>query len=236
MRKILIPLFLLMATTAGAQLNNSWIDYSKTYYKFSVGKTGLYQISQPALALLGLDNTPAEQFQLWRNGEQVRLYTSVPTGALGAGGYIEFLGKMNDGLPDKQLYKEPEFQMCDSFSIHSDTAAYFLTINPGAGNLRYSNAVNNVAGNALPPDAYFMRRVSQPFKSQYNRGYAVVLNEYVYSSSYDLGEGWASGDAGPCCDLFKEFTGLNVYTAGPANSLSVYVAAFGNALNLNLAG
>ncbi|HMO60549.1 MAG TPA: C25 family cysteine peptidase [Ferruginibacter sp.] len=232
MRKLLMPLLLLLTITAGAQLNNSWIDYSKTYYKFNVWRNGVCRINQPVLNAAGLGNIPAEQFQLWRNGEQVRLYTSVSTGLLGASDYIEFLGKANDGLPDKGLYRDPSHQLCDSFSLFSDTAVYFLTVNNGPGNLRYSNRPNNVAGNTLAPEPYFMRRVTNPYKTQYNRGYAIVVGEYVYSSSYDMGEGWTSSDAGPCCDLFREFTGLNVYTAGPANSVSMRIAAFGNALNL----
>ena len=211
MRKLLFPLFLLIASVADAQLNNSWIDYSKTYYKFTLGKSGLCQINQPVLNNLGLGNVPAEDFQLWRNGQQVRIYTSVNSGLLGASDYIEFIGKMNDGVTDRTLYRDPEYQLCDSFSLFTDTVAYFLTVNTGAGNLRYTTRPNNVAGNSLAPDAYFMRRVSNPYKTQYNRGFAAVVGEYVYSSSYDMGEGWTSGDAAPCCDLFKLFEGLNVY-------------------------
>ncbi|MFT3680353.1 MAG: C25 family cysteine peptidase [Ferruginibacter sp.] len=231
MRKFLIPLFLLLAYTASAQLNNSWIDYSKPYYKFRVGKNGLYRIPATALNNAGLGNVPAENFQLWRNGEQVRIYTTVSTGLFGAGDYIEFLGRVNDGVPDNALYREPGYQLCDSFSLFSDTSAYFLTVYAGAGNLRYANRPNNVAGNTLAPDAYYMRRYANPFKSQYNRGYAAVVGEYVYSSSYDMGEGWTSGDAGPCCDLFKTLDEMNIYTAGPPNSVSMHIAAFGNALN-----
>jgi hypothetical protein len=231
MRKIIIALLLITATASKAQLNNSWIDYNKTYYKFKLGKTGLYRINQALLSSIGLANTPAEYFQLWRNGEQVRIYTSAPSGPFGTNDYIEFWGKMNDGAPDKELYMKPGYQLCDSFSLHTDTASYFLTVNPFPGNLRFNDANNNVAGNTLTPDAYFFRTVAQPFKNQYNRGYAVFVGEFVYSSSYDIGEGWTSYDAAPCCDLYKQFDNLNVYTAGPANGVSFYISAFGNALN-----
>ncbi len=231
MRKLFIIVFLLSALVGKAQLTNSWINYNSTYYKFTVGKSGLCRISQSALVAAGLGNTPVEFFQLWRNGEEVRLYTSSPSGPLSSSDYIEFWGKMNDGVPDGSLYRKTGYQMCDSFSLHSDTAAYFLTVNATAGNLRFKDVVNDVASNTLLPEPYFMRRVSMPYKGQYNRGYAVLVGEYVYSSSYDIGEGWTSNDAYPCCDLFKMFTGLNVYAAGPANGLSLYISAFGNALN-----
>ena len=128
--KQLFIIFFIFCTLAGkAQLNNSWIDYSKTYYKFKVGKSGLCRINQPALSSLGLGSTPAENFQLWRNGEQVRLYTSITTGVFGSNDYIEFNGKMNDGIPDKTLYRFASSQLSDSFSLHTDTATYFLTVN-----------------------------------------------------------------------------------------------------------
>ena len=57
----------------------------------------VFRIQQSALNSIGLGNTPAEQFQLWRNGEEVSLYTSAATGPLGPSGYIEFWGLMNDG-------------------------------------------------------------------------------------------------------------------------------------------
>ena len=115
----------------GAQLyNNEWIDYTKTYYKFKVGVTGLYRINQAALASIGLDNTNADHFQLWRNGEQVAIYTSAQSAPLGGDGYIEFWGEMNDGKPDNALYREPDYQLIDKFSLETDSAAFFLTVNP----------------------------------------------------------------------------------------------------------
>ena len=232
MRKIFFILFLFTAGFAKAQLNNSWIDYNKTYFKFKVGKSGLCRINQTLLVSLGLNNTPAEYFQLWRNGEEVRLYTSISSGPFAANDYIEFWGKMNDGVPDTKLYIKPGYQLCDSFSLHTDTATYFLTVNPNPGNLRFTNTVNNIAGNTLAADDFFYRKISSPYRNQYNRGYAVLVGEYVYSSSYDIGEGWTSYDAAPGFDLFKNFTNMNVYTAGPANSVSLNIAAFGNALNI----
>ena len=87
MKKFLLTLLIaissLFATAQTFPYNNEWIDYGKTYYKFSVGKTGLYRISQPTLTSIGIGNTPAEHFQLWRNGREVPLYTSVSSGPLG---------------------------------------------------------------------------------------------------------------------------------------------------------
>ncbi|MFN8243930.1 MAG: C25 family cysteine peptidase [Ferruginibacter sp.] len=230
MRKILLtPVILLLCLSGYSQLNNSWIDYSKTYYKFKLNKDTLCRITQPQLAALGLGSVPAQNFQLWRNGKEVRLFTSVASGVMGAGDYIEFWGEMNDGKPDKALYRNPDFQLSDRYNLNTDTVAYFLTVNPAGNSLRYAASVNNTAGNSLPADAYFMRRVEMNYHQQVNRGYAAVLPEYVYSSSYDIGEGWSTTDIAPGYDLFLGISGLNVYTSGPANSVMFTVSAAGNA-------
>ena len=231
MKKLLIPLFVLLASAAHAQLNNQWIDYGKTYYKFRIAKDTLCRIQQSVLSAAGLGAVSADQFQLWRNGEEVRLYSTVSSGALGAGDYIEFWGQMNDGKPDKQLFRNPDFQLADKYSLETDTASYFLTVNPSGGNLRFTNAVNTAPSSATP-DAYFMRDLDVYYRSQINRGFAEVINEYVYSSSYDAAEGWASNTIAPGFDLAQEFYNLNVYTAGPANSLTVRATAAGTARNL----
>jgi hypothetical protein len=230
MKKILIPIFLLISVIAQAQFNNSWIDYNKTYYKFKIANDMYCRIPQTVLANAGLQNINADNFQLWRNGQQVRIYTSVSNAVLGNTDYIEFWGQKNDGKIDKSLYRVADYQLADKYSLETDTSAYFLTYNTTGGNLRYIDATN-LSPSSVTPDAYFMRSVDQYFNTQLNRGLARSYTEYVYSSSYDMGEGWTSSDVAPGYNLFYTMTGLNVYTAGPANSLSVRVNAAGNAPN-----
>lgn len=230
MKKLLIPLFVMIGFTGYSQLNNSWIDYSKTYYKFKVGKDSLYRITQPTLSAIGLQNVPAQNFQLFRNGKEVRIYTSLASGPLASNDYIEFWGEANDGKPDNNLYRNTDYQLNDRYSLFADTAVYFLTVNPSGNNLRYTVAANNPPG-SLQPEPYFMRRVETNYRSRINRGYAAVVGEYVYASDYDQGEGWTSNETAPCCDLVEQLSGLNVYTSGPPNGVSFSITAFGNALN-----
>ena len=220
---------LLLSVTGFAQLNNSWIDYSKTYYKFRIAKDSLCRIFQPSLPA-AIATVPAQNFQLWRNGKEVRLYTSVTSGVLGAADYIEFWGQMNDGKPDKGLYRDPDYQLSDKYSLESDTSVYYLTVNAAGGNQRYSQSPNIIAGNTLPADNYFMRRVESNYKDIINNGIAAVIGEYVFSSAYDKGEGWSSNNVSPCCALSKNFDNLNVYRSGPPNSVIFTVGASGNAL------
>jgi hypothetical protein len=229
MKKFLFTaIILLLVTTGFSQLNNSWIDYNKTYYKFKLAKDTLCRIPQTVLAAAGLGSTPAQNFQLWRNGKEIRLYTSVATGPLSAGDYIEFWGEMNDGKPDKTLYRDTDFQLDDKYSLFTDTVTYYLTVNTAGTNLRYIQSTNPVAGNTLPADAYFLRRVEEHYKNKLNRGYYRSLGENVYSSSFDRGEGWVSNDINTCCALTRVFNNTNKYTAGPANSVTFTVSAYGN--------
>ena len=63
---------------------------------------------------------------------------------------------MNDGKKDTKLYRDPDYQLSDHYSLQTDTAAYFLTVNPSGTNLRFINSPNNVSGNTLPQEPYFM--------------------------------------------------------------------------------
>jgi hypothetical protein len=230
MKKLLLPALLVLGLTAFSQTyNNSWIDYNKTYYKFKVGSTGLYRIPQSALANIGLGSTPAQQFQVWRNGEEVRLYTSVASGPLPSSGYVEFWGLMNDGKKDTKLYRDPDYQLSDHWSLETDTAAYFLTVNASGSNLRFTDVPNNVAGTSLAPEPYFMNTKGFYYKNMINSGYAVPVGFYVYSSSYDIGEGYTSNDVAPGFDLTSIFDSLNLYPAGPPASFKI--GAAGNAVN-----
>ena len=230
-KKILLPFFLLFAFAVKAQFNNSWIDYSKTYYKFKLVTDNISRIPQSTIAAAGLASVNADNFQLWKNGQQVRLFTSVTGAALGTSDFIEFFGEMNDGKADAPLYKEPQFQLADRFSLETDTSTYFLTVNPAGGNLRYTTAINP-SPSAATPDAYFMRSVDLFYRTNLNRGFALDLNEYVYSSAYDDGEGFTTGDYNINAPFAETINGLNVFTSGPANSLSVRAKVFSNTDNI----
>ncbi len=230
MKKLLIAVLMMVASQANAQLNNSWIDYSKAYHKFFIAKDSLVRIPQSTLAAAGLGAVNADHYQLWRNGVQVRLYTSVSNAALGSSDYIEFWGEMNDGKPDLPLYRVSDFQLNEKYSLETDTAAFFLTVNPAGNNLRFQQVVNTAPSTATP-DPYFMRSIDSFYHRQQNKGYANQVGEYVFSSSYDAGEGWTAGDAAACCAFFQVFTQLNVYRSGPQNSLTLRAYAAGNSPN-----
>ncbi|TAE09615.1 MAG: hypothetical protein EAY72_12290, partial [Bacteroidetes bacterium] len=183
-------------TLAAQPLNNEWIVYNKTYYKFYTQQTQLHRISGATLQAWGLGSTPVEQFQLWRNGKQIPVFTSAATGILPSTGYIEFWATAADGELDKELYRYTDYQLNPQTSLHTTFATYFLTTEVNTTlNLRYTNTVNDVLNNTLPAQASFTHRERINFQNQISKGEAnTFYGEYIYSSSYDKGEGWSSED------------------------------------------
>ncbi|RPD50725.1 C25 family cysteine peptidase [Paracnuella aquatica] len=227
MKKFLFALLTLCCgMLASAQVyNNEWIDHSKTYYKVKVGRNGLHRISKAELDTVGLGTVPAEHFQVWRNGSEVPLFTSAPTGALPNDGFIEFYGERNDGRPDKALYRRPHYQLNDRSSLFTDTAIYFLTVNPTGNNRRIQAQVNDLTGNTLAPLPYFTHTHVQSYTNQLNGGYAVdVETQYLYSSAYDLGEGYTSANIGTNATNSTALGNLFVATTGPAAQFKITVA------------
>ena len=195
---------------------NEWIDYSKTYYKFNIGSDGIYRIADSTLVSKGLGATPAQQFQLWHNGQQIPLYTSIPSGVMVDTDYIEFFGQHNDGTPDTRLYNYPSYQLSTGYSLFTDTAAYYLTVNPSGGNSRITAATNNVSNPGVPPEAYFLDTVSYYFSQLFNPGFAeLVSGDYFYASTFDSGEGFASNFIYPGTPLTQTLNNIYVYPAGP---------------------
>src|SRR3954468_7632884 len=94
---LLLMLFYFISSFAIGQSNlyhNEWIDYNKTYFKFKVMgfgsdnvgapiPNGIVRIPSSTLTSAGLSGASAENFQLWRDGEEVAIYVSKPSGPLG---------------------------------------------------------------------------------------------------------------------------------------------------------
>lgn len=227
--RLLIMLVVLLTTglsLTAQPFNNEWIDFNKTYYKFKVGTDGLYRIPVSTLDANGLNNIPAEQFRLFRNGQEVPLYTSTASGVLPADGYIEFWGLANDGETDKILYREQQFQHRTRYNLHTDTAIYFLTVEPTLSNKRFVSVNNDVASNTLPAEPYFTYKLARDFKERLNSGFAADLEQYVFSSSYDKGEFFSSNEIRQRITRLDNQANLRPAVGGPDARLEF--GAFGN--------
>jgi hypothetical protein len=228
MKKVIhLIFFILSVHTLRAQqpFMNEWIDYSKTYYKFKVGSfgsdaignpipKGVVRIPQTALTAIGLGNIPSEQFQLWHDGEEVPLYISVPAGMLSSSDYIEFWGEMANGKPDKYLYKDSSYQFTNHTSLETDSASYFLTVNPSGSNKRFNTVANNTAGTLLSPEQNFTYTMNRIFRGYINNGFGVFVEQRLYASSYDAGEGFGSRPILSSQPISHTFSNLYVDTLG----------------------
>ncbi|MEO8582879.1 MAG: C25 family cysteine peptidase, partial [Flavitalea sp.] len=130
---------------------------------------------------------------------------------------------------DKALYRSPAYQHTSETSLFTDTAVYFLSVNTTGSGFMYFDPGNDVASNALPAETYFMDKSANYYRTKINAGFAAVVGEYVYSSSYDKGEFWSSAAIKPLNPLVTNKTGLQVYSGGPAAVLKY--GAMGDALN-----
>ncbi|HRH60427.1 MAG TPA: C25 family cysteine peptidase, partial [Chitinophagaceae bacterium] len=208
MKKILLSiscvLFIFFCQAQNRQYNNEWIDYSKTYYKFKVGafgydivgapiKKGVVRITQFVLSTAGLASVPAEQFQLWKDGAEVPIYTSIPSGVFSSSDFIEFVGEISTGKIDKPLYADSSYQLSDYWNLSTDTGTYFITVNTAGNNLRYANAPNNVNGTLLQPEKTFTSTAARYFRFGISEGIGYFVEDVnLYQSAYSRGEGWMS--------------------------------------------
>ncbi|MES2647547.1 MAG: C25 family cysteine peptidase [Bacteroidota bacterium] len=240
LRYLCFLMALLSGTSSFSQtFRNEWIDYSKTYYKFPVAAEGLFRITKATLATLNISEAQAQDFQLWRDGTEQPIFTTESTGPLSATGYIEFYGKPLDGSQDSDLFPNPEHHVYKNLSFFSDTAWYYLTINPGNQNLRFVNEANTVATTQMLPDSFFMHSNSinffrGGFSFNYSYGYAIVppgqqpgTSSFVpiRSSIWDQGEGFASTPFNANSPLNIAFNGLQLFKNGP--SMKVFYSVIG---------
>jgi hypothetical protein len=233
---ILVALLLLLSykkESAAQPFQNEWINYSLTYQKFKIAQTGLYRISQSALASMGWAQVPAEQFVLWRNGEQVPLYTSSAVGPLPSNGFIEFWAEANDGKPDQRLYRIADHQLNDTWSLFTDSASFFLTVDASVIPQRLQPTANLITP-GLTPLSFFIHRTGSYYRERINEGFAQIAGSYLYSSAFDQGEGWTSGDLGGGQTRAEQYQQLFAFSGSgaPLPKLQVHVA--GNAPNNRL--
>jgi hypothetical protein len=216
---ILILIFTILFPNVDTQAQpygNEWIDYSKVYYKFPVREQRFYRIPFATLTSNGLGQVPVEQFQLWRDGKEVPLFTSVPTGLLPANGFIEFFGTANTGVHETPLF-QPGWHYHPDRSMFSDTAYYFLTINPTGNNLRFTPTENKVLETRLLPDSFYMQTLNPLISTNgfYGGNAELVEGVSFRSANWDIGEGLVSSRFDFNRTVQFNFTAMQAFMHGP---------------------
>lgn len=194
---------------------NEWIDYAKTYHKLKVVETGLYKLNYTYLKNLGLENVNPQHLQLFRRGKEVAIYVEGEAdGRLDASDFLEFYGERNDGVLDQELYKNPAHQVHQLHSMYTDTAAYFLTINPAGGNKRMQESNPAVAGRT--PEPYHLQKATLLRTESIQLGQHNGANRLPWM---DRGEGYFSSVKTSAQNF--DITGItNVEATGPLPVIS----------------
>lgn len=229
---ISVPILLACLLAAGpshAQFGNEWIEAGRTYHRFLVASEGLCRISYATLQRAGLATAPLERIRLWRNGREVVLRSSRPTGLPGPSDFIEFYGQPNDGAADRALYRDTSWQPSDRWSLFTDTAAYFLTADPVATGLRYAEMANPVAGHSAAAQPYCLTTVDLAYRTRLNPGFGMNIGLTLNSSSFESGEGWSSREVTPATPLQEILSGLHAVATAPDALLTL--TASGNTSN-----
>ena len=128
-------LFLLWMMSQGhaqAPFGNEWIDYTKPHFRIPITQVALYRIPYNTLlaAIPGLGGINAAEYALYNNGVQIPIYISW-TGTPINTDYIEFYGKLTNGVVDSKLYLKPDKILNLNASFVSDTTMYYLTFRNG---------------------------------------------------------------------------------------------------------
>lgn len=217
----------LISSAAGAQtkFGNEWIDYSQTYYKIKVAKSGLYRLDYTYLSNAGLSAADPRKLQLWRRGQQVAIQVEGEAdGTLNPGDFVEFYGERNDGKLDREIYKNPANLAHEYYSLYTDTAAYFLTV--GLANGKRMEQVNIPATN-LNPELYHQAERLKLYVGEYQGG--TYYGESLLSwgdASEGYGDMWFGTIGSGVRSKVKNFevdSVLNIDPAGRTPMLEVMV-------------
>lgn len=196
---------------------NEWINYNLTYYKFKSAITGIHRIPYSLLREAGIDSTKlvGKDFQLIRNGKEVTLFVSTLT-LFSNTDYIEFYGEKNDGIPDTKLYPKPEDQFHQYYNMFTDTASYFLAINPSNNNPHF-DIKNNIINNPPTKEPYYIHHTQNVNLTGYSFGeYPYNLEQYgLNDSEFKEGVGPTGGTGTGVISFAVPLPTRDIYTADP---------------------
>ena len=237
MRKIftLIILSAIYQFADAQPFNNEWINPQKTYYKFYIAgfgsdregvpvRRGPVRIYQSTLQAAGFQNIVGKDLQLWKDGQEVAAFVSN-SGSFSSTDFIEFWGEIATGKTDRDLYEDSSYQLSDTWNLYTDSAAYFLTSNPG-NNLRINAAINDLGKATIAADRNFLFDTARYYRDELNEGYGVFIEQKLYQSSFSANEGWTSRAIRRNTSMPQNFPQL--YADSTEGGASCYFSVAGN--------
>jgi Peptidase family C25 len=171
---------------------NEWINFSQKYYKMKIADDGIYRLDYKTLAAAGvpLANVKGNEFKIFALGKEIPLHVSN-SGNFAAADYIEFYARKNRGELDKELFQKPdEEQMNPTYSMYTDSMAYYLTWSPAVSS-RFATINNNIV-NPPAKETYFLHRWDSTFFNGWDKKSRSGDGIPMYISRFDLCEGFAS--------------------------------------------
>jgi len=175
---------------AQRKYGNEWINYSQTYYKIKVVQNGIYRLGYSDLQNAGINVSTLDptHLQMFFRGAETAIYLSSGSKtSFNPGDYIEFYGQGNDGALDSVLYLNPADDINKSYSMYTDTAAYFLTVGNNASMKRYALSNKNYSNN---PEPYYLCEKDLNLHDSYYDGVPIDPTNNFTGSDYTSGEGW----------------------------------------------
>ena len=215
----------IITNTTSAQSTDAWIDFTKTYYKIKVHKTGLYRITYTALTNTTLPLT-GSQFRLYKDGQEIPIYVTTDN-TFSNNDYIEFFGEKNSGSFDTQLYTYPHWQPNPNRSLFTDSTTYFLTSVPDQTNKRYTNTNNDIT-NPPPKETHFWHTnpININLATYYEGLPSSISGIYRNLSDFEPGEGYVSTDINIGANADFNFPTPDIYT-NTSDSTTVYAKVIG---------
>ena len=222
---ILLIIFFSTVGIKSQASENSWINYSQSYYKIKVWQEGIYRIPVNTLLFAGIPVTSMDQrtIQIFHNGQEQYIYVYDQNGnfQLDGNDYIEFFGQRNDGSLDTRLYQDSSWQPNANYSLFTDTSIYFLTFNTSLANRRVV-LMTDTNYSALSPANYFIRESYKEETGAYNEG---ATNNYNATEiDYTETEGWMDGLFFLGNPVTKNMNTQQVYVNGPNMEINTSVA------------
>ena len=188
-RQVLVFLVCVWSQLLVAQSTNQWINFDQTYFRIPVAKKGIYRVSYEQLVESGfpVGSVDPTRIQLLHRGSEVAIkIEGSEDGSFDPGDYILFYGRSNDGESDTPLYRNPEYQPHRYYNLFSDTTSFFLTEGTAPG----KRMITHPNGGAADDVPFHFAEKLIVFSESYGKGPGV--NDEIYSSAFDAGEGWTS--------------------------------------------
>ncbi len=187
-------LFVFFPLACFAQYSNSWVTHNQQYYKISVATTGIYRLTYDQLQQAGVpvNSIDPRLIQIFRRGQEQAIYfkhNQLPAdNKFDNGEYLEFYGEKNDGEMDSKLYQPASAQPHKYYNLYSDTAAYFLTVNPLPVQGKRMEMFDEVNSSNIAKETFHTSEQLRVYAQEYSPG--EIRDTYVTQSFFDSGEGW----------------------------------------------